>query len=288
MVRLLAEHRWPFRLHATYDESITPLPRRVRGGQPRRAVRRPALVLRPRRDGLGAEPGAGQGAGRRHRRAAPHGLPGRVLHRPLRGRRRPEHSPPIAQDAGDGHPGRGRDRRHPRGELQPVGVAVLAGRRQDGRRHAAVPRGEPPGPQEALRRYTAGQRLVLGRRGQRRAPSRPASWRTSRCCRRTTSRSPRRRSRASSRCSRWSAARSSTGPGEFAAAGPAAPAGRSRTGRRSRCTAATTGRPRGTGRSRPALRQPGLLHQLLHAWPTGQPAPRRGAVWGLGCECFAF
>ena len=89
VVRLLAENRWPFRLHATYDESIG------RFLDVFEAVNRdvpfagPALVLRPRRDDHRAEPGADQGARRRHRRPAPHGLPGRILHRPLRGRRRP-------------------------------------------------------------------------------------------------------------------------------------------------------------------------------------------------------
>ena len=98
-MRLLAENRWPFRLHATYDESIAPLPRRLRGGQPRRAVRRAALVLRPRRDDHRPQPGADQGAGRRHRRAAPHGLPGRILRRPLRRRRARAHAADPAHAA---------------------------------------------------------------------------------------------------------------------------------------------------------------------------------------------
>ena len=50
VVGLLVAKRWPFRLHATYDESISPLPRRLRGGRPRSPVRRAALVLRPCRD----------------------------------------------------------------------------------------------------------------------------------------------------------------------------------------------------------------------------------------------
>ena len=41
----LAANRWPFRLHAKYDESISPLPRRLRGGQPRYPIRRAALVF---------------------------------------------------------------------------------------------------------------------------------------------------------------------------------------------------------------------------------------------------
>ena len=89
VVRHLAEHRWPFRLHATYDESITrflDVFERVNRDVP---FDRPALVLRPRRDDLAAEHRTGQGARRRHRRPAPHGVPGRVLRRPLRRARRP-------------------------------------------------------------------------------------------------------------------------------------------------------------------------------------------------------
>ena len=56
-----------------------PGPRRVRAREPGHAARRPALVLRPRRDHLGAVHRPDRGAGRRHRRAAPHGLSGRIL-----------------------------------------------------------------------------------------------------------------------------------------------------------------------------------------------------------------
>ena len=40
VVRILAQNRWPWRLHATYDETITPRARRVREGQPRHSARR--------------------------------------------------------------------------------------------------------------------------------------------------------------------------------------------------------------------------------------------------------
>ena len=162
VVTLLAKNRWPFRLHATYDETIAPLPRRLRGGEPGRAVRRPALVLRPRRDDLRAEHRAGQGARRRHRRAAPHGLPGRVLHRPLRREGGRAHSARSAEMLQDGRPGRRGHRRHARRQLQPVGLAVLAG-------HGKTVGGTPLYPEanrldrtEALRRYTSGSAWFSG------------------------------------------------------------------------------------------------------------------------------
>jgi predicted amidohydrolase YtcJ len=50
VVSLLAANKWPFRLHATYDESITRFPECVRGSEPRRAVQGLELVLRSLRD----------------------------------------------------------------------------------------------------------------------------------------------------------------------------------------------------------------------------------------------
>ena len=82
IVRLLAEKRWPFRIHATYDESICALPRRLRARQSR-TCRSTGLhwfidhaeTISDRNIERIAR------AGRRHRDPAPDGLPGRVLHR---------------------------------------------------------------------------------------------------------------------------------------------------------------------------------------------------------------
>ena len=168
VVRILAENRWPFRLHATYDETI---PRfldvfeEVNRDDP---VRRPALVLRPRRDDLRPQHRAHQSARRRHRRPAPHGLPGRVLRRALRreGRRAHAADPPHA---GDGRSRRRRHRRHARRQLQPVGVAVLARHRQDGRRTRALSGGQPPRPRGGAaalhRRAAAGSPAEDGKKG---------------------------------------------------------------------------------------------------------------------------
>ena len=107
---------------------------RVRERGPRGAARRASLVHRPRRDDLAAQHRAHPRARRRHRGPAPHGIPGRALHRALRrreGRR-------VAADQANARrrrPGRRRNRRHARRELQPVRFAVLAGRRKDRGRH---------------------------------------------------------------------------------------------------------------------------------------------------------
>jgi hypothetical protein len=83
VVRHLVEQRWPFRLHATYNESITRMldvfekvNRDIRSMACRGSSTTPKPS--PRRTSSVC------GAGRRHRHPGPHGLPGRILRRPLR------------------------------------------------------------------------------------------------------------------------------------------------------------------------------------------------------------
>ena len=79
VVRILVQNRWPWRMHATYDETISralDVFERVNQDMP---LDGSALVLRSRRDDLGAVDRPDRGAGRRHRRTAPHGLSGRIL-----------------------------------------------------------------------------------------------------------------------------------------------------------------------------------------------------------------
>ena len=89
VVRILAQNRWPWRLHATYDETISralDVFERVNQDIPLdglhwffdHAETISEQLDRPHR-----------GARRRHRRAAPHGLSGRILRRALRRRARP-------------------------------------------------------------------------------------------------------------------------------------------------------------------------------------------------------
>jgi predicted amidohydrolase YtcJ len=102
VIRVLVENRWPWRLHATYDETITralDVYERVNRDQPfgdlhwffdHAETISERNIDRDRR------------ARRRHRRPAPHGVPGRGLRRPLRRRRPPRRTPPIKRmlDAG--------------------------------------------------------------------------------------------------------------------------------------------------------------------------------------------
>ena len=87
VVRILAENRWPWRLHATYDETISralDVFEKVNQDIPLEGLQ---LVLRSRRDDLRSIDRSHRRARRRHRRAAPHGLSGRVFRRALRLRR---------------------------------------------------------------------------------------------------------------------------------------------------------------------------------------------------------
>jgi hypothetical protein len=82
-----------------------------------------------------------------------------------------EATPPIGKMLKAGDPGRRRHRRHPRGQLQSVGLAELAGDRQDGGRHAALSAGQPPRPRGGPAPVDHGQHLVL-QRGRQEGPDR--------------------------------------------------------------------------------------------------------------------
>ena len=76
VVRHLAAHGWPFRLHATYDESIGTVSRRLRACPSRHPAGSAALVLRSRGNHHAAQHRSRAGARRRDRRSASHGIPG--------------------------------------------------------------------------------------------------------------------------------------------------------------------------------------------------------------------
>ena len=209
VVRLLAEHRWPFRLHATYDESISrflDVFEAVNRDVPFDGLRwffdHAETITETNLERIKA---LGGGIAIQHRMA----YQGEYFVDRY-GADAAQHTPPIAKMLRDGHPGRRRHRRHARRQLQPVGLALLDGHGQDRRRHGALPGSEPPRPDGGAAALHARQRLVLRRGGQERARSCRASWRTWRCCRRTTSPFRTRRSSDSNRCSRSSAARSCT------------------------------------------------------------------------------
>ena len=165
VVRVLAQNRWPWRLHATYDETISRALDVFEKRRPGHPARRAALVLRPRRDDLRPVHRPHRRARRRHRRAAPHGLPGRVFRRALRPRRGRGHAA-DREDAGDGREGLRRHRCDARGVVQPVGVAGLAGHRQDRRRPAALPAAQLPRPRDGAAHVDRERHLVLQRGGQ--------------------------------------------------------------------------------------------------------------------------
>jgi len=136
VVRILAENRWPWRLHATYDETISralDVFERVNRDIPLAGLNwffDHADDLRPIDRPRGC-------AGWRHRGSAPHGLPGRVLRRALwRESRRSNAS--LRQNLTQGHQGLGRHRCDARSILQSVGFARLARDRQNGRRATAL------------------------------------------------------------------------------------------------------------------------------------------------------
>ena len=162
VVSLLAKNRWPFRLHATYDETITRALNVYEEVNREDSASGPALVHRPRGNHLAAQHGSDRGAGRRDRDSAPHGISGRVFPRPLR-KHRNEANAADPGDAADRTAGRSRDRRHARRQLQPVCVALLAGDGEDGRRPIDVRRGSPAGSNGSSAPVDRGQQLVLHR-----------------------------------------------------------------------------------------------------------------------------
>ena len=113
VVSLLAANKWPFRLHATYDESITRFLNvfeEVNRDVPFKALNWFFDHCETISD---RNLGTGKSTRWRHRDPAPHGLPGRVLHRSLweKGRRA---DATDQENAGTRHSRRGWHRRHSR------------------------------------------------------------------------------------------------------------------------------------------------------------------------------
>ena len=288
MVRLLAEHRWPFRLHATYDESIgrfLDVFEAVNRDVPFNGLRwffdHAETITR-------AQPGADQGARRRHRHAAPHGLSGRILRRPLRGRRRPAY----AADGADAAAWASRSAPAP----TPRACAsynpwvslywMVAGKTVGGT--ALYPEANRLDRTEALRRYTLGSawfsgeedkkgaivpgqladlavalgRLLLGARGGDQADRIGAD-------------AGRRQGRARGGRVRVTRSAAAAGPARLVAGQgvwrlPPSPA------------AKTPASPWAHARAHGGH---GLLHRSLGRIRRDRPGP----LWGdLGCECFAF
>ena len=132
VVTLLAQNRWPFRLHATYDESITRALNVYEEVNREVPLQGPSLVHRSRRDDLAPKHREDRRFGRRNRDSAPHGIPRRIFSGPLR-RRHAEANASSSRNASCRHSRRGGHRCHARRQLQSLCLALLAGDGADGR-----------------------------------------------------------------------------------------------------------------------------------------------------------
>ena len=198
VVGLLVENRWPFRLHATYDESISrfldvfeAVNRETPFGGLRWFFDHAETVTERNLERIKALDG---GIAIQHRMA----YQGEYFIDRY-GAGAAAHTPPIAKMLADGHTrGRGH-RRHARGQLQSVGVALLDGRGQDGRRHGAcIPRRIA---WNAWKRFAGTHLAAPGfpAKRTRKARSHRAISRIWRCCRPTISPCRNEKSRASNR-----------------------------------------------------------------------------------------
>ena len=181
VVRLLAEHRWPFRLHATYDESIArfldvfeAVNREVPFDGLRWFFDHAETVTERNLERIKA---LGGGIAVQHRMA----YQGEYFIDRY-GHEAAAHTPPIGEDAGAWASRSGR------APTPRAWRATTRGCRCTGWSRARRSAARPLYPEanrldrgEALRRYTHGQCLVLRRGGQEGRPSPSASWRTWRC-----------------------------------------------------------------------------------------------------------
>ena len=276
VVRLLAENRWPFRLHATYDESITRFLNvfeAVNRDVPFDGLRwffDHAETITERN--LERVKALGGGIAVQHRMA----FQGEYFI--------DRYGTKAAEQHAADPPDAGRWAcRSGRGPTPRAWPATTRSCRCTGwsraRRSAAraVPRGEPPRPHGSPAALHRGQRVVLGRGGQEglhrgRQAGRPRGAvgglllgpRGGDQGHRVGADRGRRQGRLRGRGVR--------------AAGPAAPAGQPRTGRRSRCTAATTRR---NPPSPTSARTPACFTSFSTPSPRRHVGwPRAGGRWG--------
>ena len=165
VVGLLAAKRWPFRLHATYDESISrfldvfeEVDREVPFQGLRWFFDHAETISEQNMERVRC---LGGGIAIQDRMAfqgeyfvARYGAEEAIAD--------PAHYP----DAGDGDTGWSRDRRHEGFELQPLGIPLLARERQYRGRAAALRRKEPPRPNCRAKALHGREFLVLRRRGK--------------------------------------------------------------------------------------------------------------------------
>ena len=264
-----------------------PLPQRVRGGQPRRSRSTGCAgsSITPRRSPTATWNACGPWAAASRSSIA---WPTRANISSTATEPRPPHARRRSRKhAGAGHSRRRRDRRHARGQLQPLGLAVLDGGGQNGRRHAAVSAEQPAGPRRRLCALHAGERLVLERRdekgGDRRRPIGRSGRAVGGLFLRCRGGDQRHRIGADGG-GRQDRLRS----GRFCDARPAAAPRRARLVAGEDPSADTINRKTIAAdallaRSAVGQGRKGLLHALLPAAP-----PLPSPLWDLGCDCFAF
>ena len=165
VVRILAQNRWPWRLHATYDETISralDVFEKVNQDIPLDGLHwffdHAETISDKSIDRIAA---LGGGIAVQHRMA----YQGEYFVERY-GHGAAEATPPVAKHAGAGREDLGRHRRHPRRLLQSLGLARLAGHRQDGRRACASTRNATAS--------TARRRCGCGPRTSRGSPTRKA------------------------------------------------------------------------------------------------------------------
>ena len=224
VVRFLAENRWPFRLHATYDETISrslDVFERVNRDVPLAGLNwffdHAETISQRNLDRVKA---LGGGIAMQHRMA----FQGEYFAERY-GTEATQATPAGARHVGHGPAGRRRHRCHPGRQLQPLGLALLAGQRPHGGRPRHVPRCQPPRPRDRLAPVDRRLRLVLGRgRPQgphrRRPPGRPGGARQRLPHRRRTRdqgyriRAHRRRRPCRARCGRLSGVGAASAAGQ--------------------------------------------------------------------------
>ena len=162
VVSLLAANKWPFRLHATYDESITRFLNvfeEVNREVPFKGLNwffdHCETVTDRNLERIKA---LGGGIAIQHRMA----YQGEYFMERY-GKKAAERTPPSSENAGAWHPGGRGHGCDTRGQLQPVGFALLDGHRQDCRRRFDVSGKQLPQPRGSPSALYPGQQLVFQR-----------------------------------------------------------------------------------------------------------------------------
>lgn len=161
VVTALASNRWPFRLHATYDESITrflDVFERVNQIAPLHDLH----WFLDHCETISDRNLERVRARWRHRGAASHGVSGRVFRGALRSRESRAHATDSSHD-GNGNSRWRWHRCHARRQLQPVQFALLAGQWPHRWRAGIVSRKEPPFARRSAATLHFWQRVVFRR-----------------------------------------------------------------------------------------------------------------------------